>query len=94
MAAGFPIAFKRSRGCGPTRGLSEQIDSAMQTPPFGVPAGTRLEDTLEVVRADIEQRLRSTCQGWSEEDFQTLVDDATLIAMKYVVTDPRKSRDG
>ena len=66
----------------------------MQTPPFGVPAGTRLEDTLEVLRADIERRLRSACQEWSEEDFQTLVDDATLIAMKYELKKMSKSRDG
>ena len=66
----------------------------MQTPPFGVPAGTRPEDTVEVLRADIERRLRSACQEWSEEDFQTLVDDATLIAMKYVLVKPLKSRDG
>jgi hypothetical protein len=66
----------------------------MRTPPFGVPDGTRPEDTLEVLRADIERRLRSACQEWSEEDFQTLVDDATLIAMKYELRKMSKSRDG
>jgi hypothetical protein len=47
--------------------------------PFAPP-----EKVKAALRSDIEQRLRKACSEWSEEEFQTLVDDATAIALKYV----------
>ena len=60
------------------------ILAPMQTPPFGVPVGTKPENVREALRADIERRLRSACADWSEADFQKLVDDATVVALKYI----------
>lgn len=63
----------------------------MLTPPFGVPQGTPPHKVRETLRSEIEQRLRHACSGWSDDDFQKLVDDATAIAMKYV---PNRSPGG
>ena len=56
----------------------------MHNMPPGVPVDTPPENLKDALRADIEQRLRKACPGWSEDDFQQLVEDATAIALKYV----------
>jgi hypothetical protein len=56
----------------------------MLSSPFGVPVGTSPENVKSELRAEIERRLRNACTEWSEADFQTLVDDATRIAIKYI----------
>jgi hypothetical protein len=56
----------------------------MQTPPFGVPAGTSPESTYEALRKDVATRLRNVCAGWSDEDFEAIVEKVTRTALKYV----------
>ncbi|HEX2723000.1 MAG TPA: hypothetical protein VHM24_08780 [Gemmatimonadaceae bacterium] len=56
----------------------------MATPPFGVPVGTPAERTREALREDVAARLRHVCAGWSDTDFERLVDDVTATAMKYL----------
>jgi hypothetical protein len=56
----------------------------MNTPPFGVPAGTPPEAIREALRADVTRRLRSVCAEWEQADFERLVDDVTTTAMKYL----------
>jgi hypothetical protein len=56
----------------------------MHNIPPGIPVDTPPEKVKAALRSDIEQRLRKACSEWSEEEFQTLVDDATAIALKYV----------
>ncbi len=62
----------------------------MQTSPFGVPPDTPLEDTYEAFRSGVVARLKNVCSEWTQEDFDTIVDNVTRIAMKY----PRYRRDG
>jgi hypothetical protein len=56
----------------------------MQTPPFGVPAGTSPESTYEALRKDVATRLRNVCAGWSDADFEAIVEKVTRTALKYV----------
>ena len=59
--------------------------------PFGVPPDTRPEEMRDALRADIEKRLRGACLGWSEQDFQKLVDSAASIALKYIPNSPARN---
>jgi hypothetical protein len=59
----------------------------MQTPPFGVPAGTSTESTYEALRKDVATRLRNVCAEWSDEDFEAIVEKVTRTALKYVQPD-------
>lgn len=52
-------------------------------PDDGLAAETNFEKLRQVARADIAQRLRPVCVGWLETDFQSLVDDAVSIALRY-----------
>jgi hypothetical protein len=56
----------------------------MQTPPFGVPAGTSPEATYEALKKDVASRLKNVCAGWSPEDFEAIVEKVTQTALKYI----------
>ncbi len=61
----------------------------METPPFGVPAGTAPADVEKALRADVAMRLRHVCADWPTEAFDALVEDVTATALKYL---PPKTR--
>ncbi len=63
------------------------INGVMQTPPFGVPAGTSRESTYEALRQDVAERLKNVCAAWSDEDFQAIVEKVTQTALKYIQSD-------
>jgi len=53
------------------------------SPPTYAPAQTNYDTLRQTARVAIAQRLRGVCSDWSETAFQSLVDDATTIAMRY-----------
>lgn len=59
----------------------------MRTPPFGVPAGTSHESTYTALRQDVAARLKNVCAGWSDEDFEAIVEKVTHTALKYIQPD-------
>ena len=65
--------------------------ASMQTPPFGVPVGTSPEATYEALRKDVARRLKNVCAGWSDEDFDAVVEKVTRTALKYIHHDPAVS---
>jgi hypothetical protein len=52
-------------------------------PPPDVTAQTNYDRLRHTARAEIAQRLRAVCADWSETDFQCLVDDVAVIALRY-----------
>lgn len=61
--------------------------ASMQTPPFGVPAGTTSEATYEALKKDVAARLKNVCADWSDEDFEAVVEKVTQTALKYLQPD-------
>jgi len=53
------------------------------SPPTVVSEHTNYDKLRQTARAEIAQRLRPVCDGWSESDFQALVDDAASISLRY-----------
>jgi hypothetical protein len=53
--------------------------------PFAVPPGTPPNEAHSALRESVANRLRNACAGWSQEDFDALVDKVTDIAIKYAV---------
>jgi len=59
------------------------VTPGRDSPPIDDPAQPNLEKLRQTARGEIAQRLRAVCAEWSETDFQSLVDDATAIALRY-----------
>ena len=67
----------------------------METPPFGISLAPEREEARRALKEVIAQRLEAVCVGWSEEDFNALVDQVASTTLKYnpqlkAVIDPER----
>ena len=59
------------------------VTPGRDSPPTDATAQPNLETLRKTARTEIAQRLRAVCADWSETEFESLVDDATTIALRY-----------